>query len=658
MNLKAFTHIAIGLSGCILLGESCTSDTAYNVKEAMQLAGENREELELVLNHYSDDPEKLEAAKFLIANMPGHYSYSKPEVLSRYHATVDSFASRSQHLPFNIICDSVSQIFRDHGVGKVQKVYDCTIMRADYLIENIDDAFNRWRSSPWLSHLSAEEFYEYVLPYKVMELQPLDSWRTDFKDSYRELLDELRYCDLYDSSAYRACKTLNDAYKRDLHPGTDNSGNLHVKDIAVRMKIPHGTCSDFVNVSTAVFRSVGLPIAQDCTPHWANIRLGHSWNVLLAQNGKNIPFVGMMDRMENGQIIDERPPKVFRRTYASNDELKKLNLSGEYVPPFFRDIFRKDVTAEYISTSDVVIDCKDIDYSYAFLCVFGDNDWTPVHFAKVKNGKAKFDFMARNVVYLPVVYTYDGRLKSICDPFRLNHDGSKTHFSPTQETLDVKLYRKSPALRYTWDYAKLAKGGEFEASNSPDFSGKIYRLHTIPSGFAVSGEATVSDSVPPCRFWRYIHRGNETYCSMADISFYSDTLAMKPLRGKTIGSEGSWENDPQWSRENLFDNDPLTSYCAPVHTGCWVGLDMGQPVKVSKLRYTPRGDGNMIEPGDIYELLVWDNGAWKSLGRKEARTVYLEYRVPVNSILLLRDITKGHEERIFIIDDNGNRQWG
>ena len=56
------------------------------------LSGENRGELEQVLAHYSHDPAdslKLKAAKFLIANMPGHYSYYGPS-LDAYRSSVDS----------------------------------------------------------------------------------------------------------------------------------------------------------------------------------------------------------------------------------------------------------------------------------------------------------------------------------------------------------------------------------------------------------------------------------------------------------------------------------------------------------------------------------------------------------------------------------------
>lgn len=132
----------------------------------------------------------------------------------------------------------------------------------------------------------------------------------------------------------------------------------------------------------------------------------------------------------------------------------------------------------------------------------------------------------------------------------------------------------------------------------------------------------------------------------------------EPIQGRIIGTEGSWENNPEWVREHLFDDNALTSYCAPVHTGCWVGLDFGKPVAISRIRYTPRGDGNMIEPGDEYELLYWNQDQWKSLGHKVSTTVNISYdNIPTGALLLLRDLTKGHEERIFTLTSDGRQKF-
>lgn len=51
---------------------ACTSPDNQRLEKALQFAGNNRDELEKVLTHYANDPEKLAAARFLIMNMPGH----------------------------------------------------------------------------------------------------------------------------------------------------------------------------------------------------------------------------------------------------------------------------------------------------------------------------------------------------------------------------------------------------------------------------------------------------------------------------------------------------------------------------------------------------------------------------------------------------------
>ncbi len=217
--------------------------------------------------------------------------------------------------------------------------------------------------------------------------------------------------------------------------------------------------------------------------------------------------------------------------------------------------------------------------------------------------------------------------------------------------------RKYPVLKYVWDYAHLVKNGQFEASDDPEFKNEVYSVHTISSGRAVGGDIEVSASIPPCRYWRYINDKPETYCSMAEIAFF-DSIYTKPLIGKIIGTNGSWEDNPMWRRENLFDGNALTSYCAPAGTGCWIGLDFGKKVKISKIRYIPRGDGNMVEPGDVYELFYWDGECWLSLGQKQAETVVITFdNIPEGALLLLRDVTKGHDERIFLLDGQGRQEW-
>ena len=69
--MKRIIYIIFCISGI-----SCGQYNA-ELENALKLAGENRGELEKVLYHYSQNPSdslKLQAATFLIKNMPGHYT--------------------------------------------------------------------------------------------------------------------------------------------------------------------------------------------------------------------------------------------------------------------------------------------------------------------------------------------------------------------------------------------------------------------------------------------------------------------------------------------------------------------------------------------------------------------------------------------------------
>lgn len=67
MNTKFFIYLTILLSAC--------SSQDKRLEYALKLAGENRQELEKVLKHYQNSPEKLAATHFLIQNMPYYYEY-------------------------------------------------------------------------------------------------------------------------------------------------------------------------------------------------------------------------------------------------------------------------------------------------------------------------------------------------------------------------------------------------------------------------------------------------------------------------------------------------------------------------------------------------------------------------------------------------------
>ena len=73
MKKKSYLIILVLL--CTLFPACQKSEEEVMLEQALELAGPNRAELQKVLDHYTGDSLKLEAAKFLIKYMPGHFSY-------------------------------------------------------------------------------------------------------------------------------------------------------------------------------------------------------------------------------------------------------------------------------------------------------------------------------------------------------------------------------------------------------------------------------------------------------------------------------------------------------------------------------------------------------------------------------------------------------
>lgn len=87
----------ITITPCILFlwlfAAPCHFEENRRLKEALSLAGDNRSELEKILAHYADDPEKSKAARFLVENMPGHSGVTTADIkkLQRFICNMQPF---------------------------------------------------------------------------------------------------------------------------------------------------------------------------------------------------------------------------------------------------------------------------------------------------------------------------------------------------------------------------------------------------------------------------------------------------------------------------------------------------------------------------------------------------------------------------------------
>lgn len=85
---------------------------------------------------------------------------------------------------------------------------------------------------------------------------------------------------------------------------------------------------------------------------------------------------------------------------------------------------------------------------------------------------------------------------------------------------------------------------------------------------------------------------------------------------------------------------------------------MGKPVDVPYVSVSPRSDDNDICPGNEYELFYFNGRYWLSLGARRAEGNSLHYdNIPLNTLLWMRNYTRGKNERPFIIRETGEIEW-
>ena len=155
-----------------------------NVKNSLELAGDNAKELRLVLDNYKNENDslKLEAAYFLIGNMSGHcfVNYVLEDTSeNEIQFNVNDYENYEQ------LIKAFDELENKHGVldfNRKDKFEDITNIEGDFLIKHIDAAFKAWRNKPWAKNLSFEDFCEYVLPYRGSS-EPLEEWRETFVES-------------------------------------------------------------------------------------------------------------------------------------------------------------------------------------------------------------------------------------------------------------------------------------------------------------------------------------------------------------------------------------------------------------------------------------------------------------------------------------------
>lgn len=629
------------------------------VNEALSLAGENRVELEKVLDYYKNDSLKLEAARFLIGNMPGAYGVDS-QALMDCRTFYENYDLLAQEYDYQITTEwgqKVDSLWKHfETTHKVTQAIcnDVNVMTAGELIGEIELAFKAWKSNVYSQGSSFEDFCEYVLPYRRLNGLIIDNARQKFYSRHHQD---------YFVHAGRSWEQETDSLLYQYHHLT-HSGfwgtQIPLWSAVTFEELRHGLCMQRCWYNSLLLSSLGMPVAIDFVPAWGNRNNSHTWNVILL-DGQSYAFEAFWDndrwkykRIYNNRTKDElwgkfRLPKVYRYTYSNHigGPLADREVDRADIPTLFCNIKQKDVSAEYFETVDVTVELTETapkGAKYAYLAVWGYQDWHPVQWGKIEDGKVVFRGMGKDIVYLPM-YFQNGVNVPAAPAFRLKEDGQieKLISCKDYEQVAVRLATGAPAYDKNREYLGSMRGLRVMAMQAGNQEQEVCVWTDSMSLERTCQPVSVNKAV------RYIRlQLPSDSIALGELAFYTkkgrikDAKIMTPL--KAVRSNETIEM--------LTDGIDATAYCGKAPNGV-VDIDLGKDYQLTAIGLAPYLGAELFPP-DEFELFYW-KGRWMSLGHKPANNSgYLVFdNIPRRVLLMLKNCRwEGKSsERIFVYED-------
>ena len=590
----------------LFLFSSCTPSDEDSAWEIAKQSATNSKELTYFLNYYktNGNSEKYKAACYLIANMPNKYSIS--------------------------------------GKGK-KRIYDINIVKADSLIRSLEYSFHLRETSPFLKAYTFKQFCEYILPYRIAN-EPLQYyWKWDCANYFGNGNS---------NNIINAARNINEKVKLNLAPEFYKDS---LQAYSSLIKNRYGKCDDRSVLAVMALRAVGIPAAFELVPYWGSNNNAHSFASVILPNDSVIPFQDSDEDSRNGLPI-RKMPKIYRKVYSITPHT--FDTPAIY-PELFSNNDIIDVTQKHkIGSKEVRLDS--LKGRTAYLSVFSPTGWIPIatskdgYFPYVGTGSQIREEdsrealnLGKGILYVPFIST-DNKLYPASAPLIVSDKNTTQLVPDTTHTETVILTRKYPLNKRIVRFARHMIGGIFEGANQKDFADakEICRITDTPQSKMQKIHLTPK---PTYRSVRY-RTPKGVFC-IAELSLYrpnGKVLTFSPIACEAISEDSTMSV--------IFDKDPLTYYQVDGGIDLWVGADLHTPKSIGAIGFAPRNDDNAVVPNDTYELFYW-NGRWHSLGKQISHGDSLMYdNVPKHSLLWLRNLTKGREERPFTYE-NGKQIW-
>lgn len=627
------TYLLCGLLGAVVCC-SCTENK--RLKYALEFAGENRGELEKVLEHYKDSGLKQDAARFLIENMPRYFSYEgwQLDTLKAIHAATvhtDGWVNKEAR-----------KKWEHFSYRTLKRVYDAKVIRAEFLIHHIDQAFEVWEKRPWNKYLPFDDFCELILPYRVGD-EPLEEWRSWYKERYESILDSL-----YQGTDVVEATDCLGAYLRQ-EKDFRYSVELELPRLGAGFLLANrvGSCEASCDFTVYVLRALGIPAATDIYHYGPGKGAGHVWNVLRDTTGGYVPFWFIQTKVERGGNDKREKGKVYRQCFGAQQEKISGIRRDQSVPFPLKDPYLKDVTDDYFPANQVEIEIdSQVNKKYICLGVFTLEGCMPIGITLQKGNKATFTNVEPGILFQPL---YFNGMKWVAAgyPFLVDEKGEVKYHKPDfskKESMD--LNRKFLLRQYLKDYLSAVVGSKIEGANHLDFSdaGLLYQIVDTPK---VSYQAAYPPSEKKYRYIRYTSPPDKPL-QLAELQLFRNSDDQEKLSAKVVGGSNTFIADDRFDSLKVNDGDGLTFFLTK-EKGAFLTLDLGKAEKIGKIVYMPRNDDNFIRLGDQYELYYQDGfNGWISLGKQVATELTLHYdNIPQNAVLWLRNLSRGREETVF-----------
>lgn len=277
------------------------------VNQALADSGKNRPQIENFLNSFRDNPEKRQAAQFLVANLPPGDRVSLSDKL---------------------------------------------------LTENIEYAFLARENTPWGQDVSWTNFLHYVLPHRVSQEQAVE-WRKLFYNELQPVVSQCKTAEEAILAVNRWCfsKTgFKSTQRWDQNPlMTINRG--------------WGRCEEAVILTVCALRSIGIPARQAMVPAWQHSDDNHTWTEVMV-NGKwhyiesANPDYGLDHAWFTGSA--RKAPLVISYAYGRVDNPQspimgyrfgctQINTTARYAPASRTQILVTDNTGTPLANTKVYI---------------------------------------------------------------------------------------------------------------------------------------------------------------------------------------------------------------------------------------------------------------------------------------------------------------